>query len=182
MGTSKQLLPFKNTTLLEHAVKNAQATKARKVYCVLGAHSKEIKDRVKTGEVTFIENRYWQEGLSASIVAGITYIQSVENVPDAVLIMLADQPFVDSNYMDSLIEAYHENQDSIIASAYDEKNGVPAIFSKRHFESLLKLKGDKGAKQLLNSEGVDVISIAPKRRNTLLDIDTPDDYNTLLDN
>ena len=57
---------------------------------------------------------------------------------------------------------------------------MPAIFPKKYFEKLLKLKGDKGAKLLLNSEIVKVISVLPKRNNTLLDIDTSNDYNKLL--
>ena len=116
MGRLKQLLPYANSTLLEYIIENALASKANKVYCVLGANSDRIKNQIETSEVTFIDNKYWKEGLSSSIVAGITCLQSMKNIPDAVLIMLADQPFVDFNFIDSLIDKYQKNKESIVAS------------------------------------------------------------------
>lgn len=179
MGKVKQLLPFDNSTFLEHAISQAIASKGNDVFCVLGANSNEIKAHIGTERVVFIDNLNWNEGLSASIVAGITHISSLNTSCEALLIMLADQPFVDFNYLDALIETYQKNKECIVASNYGTKKGVPAIFPKNSFEFLSKLKGDKGAKVLLNSDVFKVASITPNDRNTLRDIDTPSDYNGL---
>lgn len=180
MGKTKQLLWFQNSTLLQNTISQGLVSKAKNVYCVLGANSETIKNQVTSNQVTFIDNVNWKEGLSSSIVAGINYVLSLENIPDAVLIMLADQPFVDSDYLDLLMDTYHAYSDRVIASDYGNKNGVPAIFPKKYFNSLLKLKGDKGAKTLLNSDDINILSILPTHKKTLIDIDSPDDYKELL--
>lgn len=182
MGDAKQLLSYNNTTLLEHAITQASNSKANDVFCVVGANSEEIKKRIILNNQIFIENLNWNAGLSSSIVSGIKHIKTLDKLPDAILIMLADQPFVDSEFLDLLIEQYNKNEEHVIASIYGNNNGVPAIFPKVAFEFLLKLKGDKGAKKLLNSDILKVISVTSLNKNTLMDIDTPTDYKALLGN
>lgn len=182
MGKTKQLLPFKDSTLLEHTIVQAQSSKANKVYCVLGANSEVIKNKIKTSAIAYIDNPNWYQGLSSSIVTGINHILRSWETPNAVLILLSDQPNVDSNYIDLLLETYTKNPGSIVTSNYGNKKGVPAIFPKESFELLLNLKGDKGAKQLLNSNTLKTVSVVPNTEHTLRDIDTPKDYNSLLNN
>lgn len=180
MGKAKQLLPFQNTSFLGHAITNALASKAEGVFCVLGAYADVIKKNVDKNGVIFIDNPHWNQGISASIISGINYIHSLESIPDAVLIMLTDQPLVDSDYLNLLIDTYRANANSIVTSDYGNKNGVPAIFPKKHFGSLLKLKGDKGAQAILNDSNLNIVSIVPKREHALKDIDSPEDYEAFI--
>lgn len=180
MGDTKQLLPFRNSTFLEHSILQANKSKANQVFCVLGANSSIIRKNINSKELTFIDNKNWKEGLSTSIVSGVKYIQCLIEQPDAILVMLADQPLVDSNYINLLIDYFYKATDRIIASSYGNKNGVPAIFPKETFEYLLQLYGDKGAKEILNSDVFKIISVKPQNINTLLDVDTPTDYKNLL--
>ncbi len=180
MGSLKQLLPFKNSTFLQTTIDSALSSKAEKVYVVLGANYKMIKKEVSDEDVSIVQNLNWQEGLSSSIVSAINNIENSEEDPDALLIMLADQPKVDSNYINKLISLFKNNQDTIIASAYGEVNGVPAIFPKKYFGILSNLKGDKGAKKLLNERLEGVMSCTPKSAEILIDIDSPEDYHSLI--
>ncbi|WP_298494035.1 nucleotidyltransferase family protein [uncultured Algibacter sp.] len=181
MGSIKQLLPYNNSTLLEITIQNALASKARKVYCVLGANSEAIKSQLKNSRATFINNPNWKDGLSSSIVTGVSYLESIKEKTKAILIMLSDQPNVDSDYIDALINLYSKNQDKVIASDYGDKKGVPAIFPKLFNKQLMRLKGDKGAKDFLNNKEINIITLASKNRGVLKDIDTLEDYNKLLD-
>lgn len=179
MGQPKQLLPFKNSTLLEHAISQALNSQVKEVFCVLGANSQNIKKTVSRSQITFIDNPKWKEGLSTSIVKGINYLETLEKQLDAVLIMLCDQPFVNVHYIDLLVDTFASNPDSIIASNYGGKLGVPAIFPKKAFQYLTNLKGDKGAKDVLNNSIFNVISVTPKSEEVLTDVDTPEDYESL---
>ncbi len=179
MGEVKQLLPYKGITLLEHVINQVNSSKVGNVFCVLGANSEYIQSKIKPNKVVFLKNLKWKEGLSSSIVTGVEHIKELKQNIDAILILLADQPFVDANFINELIETY-KNTNSIVASSYGNKNGVPAIFPKATFESLVKLKGDKGAKDILNDSDFKVISVASNIEKTLFDIDSPSDYNTLL--
>lgn len=172
MGTSKQLLPIGDTTLLGLSIENALKTNANEVFCVLGANAALIQKETDKYPVKVIFNTNYESGLSSSIVAGIKELKTY----DAVLIMLADQPKVDTHYLNELITSCKENPTKIIASNYGKKVGVPAIFPKAFYAELLQLKGDKGARDFLQSEK-DIIKLLPK---SLLDIDTQDDYHDFL--
>ena len=180
MGRIKQLLPYNNSTILQVAINNALASKANEVHCVLGANSEIIQKEIKADKVTFINNPNWQEGLSSSIVVGVKYLQSLKEQTDAILIMLADQPKVDSYYLNELIDLFKNNEDKIITSLYKNKKGVPAIFPSTYFNELLKLKGDKGANLLLNNFDQDIISPDLNINDILEDIDTPEDYKRFI--
>ena len=175
MGSPKQLLPYQNTTLLGCAIEHAKNSKASAVFCVLGANAIRIKKSIEKNNVKIIINKEFQHGLSTSIIAGINHLKD-KNF-DSVLIMLADQPNVNANYLNKLLTASEEDKNVIIASCYPNKVGVPAVFSKLYFNQLLQLKGDKGAKDLLNNQSSKIIKL---NANNLLDIDTIQDYQKLI--
>lgn len=173
MGEPKQLLPFGTTTLLGTVIENALQTNADAIFCVLGANYPAIKQSIEHYKVEIIQNLHFKDGLSASIVTGIKKLKSF----DAVLICLGDQPKVDNNYLNKLITLHKENPTKIIASQYDEKLGVPAIFPKQFYPRLLQLQSDKGAKMFLNSIKEQCILLDSKN---LVDIDTEEDYVRLI--
>ena len=175
MGSPKQLLPYQNTTLLGWAIEQAKNSKASAIFCVLGANAIRIKQSIEKNNFEIIINKEFQNGLSTSIIAGINHLKD-KNF-DSVLIMLADQPNVNTNYLNKLITASEEDKNVIIASCYPNKVGVPAIFPKQYFNQLLQLKGDKGAKYLLNNQHSKIIKL---NANNLLDIDTIQDYQKLI--
>lgn len=174
MGTAKQLLPYKQTTLLGWSIKQAQKSKACDVYCVLGANAEIIKKQIDNTSIKIIINPNYNDGLSTSIVFGVNYL--MDKKIDSILIMLADQPNVTTNYLNEMLAIYKENPTKTIASNYKNKNGVPAIFPKSSFNKLLNLKGDKGAKELLNEQSSEIIKMKPF---SLIDIDTNEDYQNL---
>jgi len=175
MGKPKQTLSIGKTTLLGLSIENALQANAKNVYCVLGANAEIIIQSISKYNIEVIINDNHKKGLSSSIVSGIQHIQD-KNF-DAVLIMLADQPHVDFNYLNTLIQSFEKNPTKVSASKYKKNNGVPAIFPKALYQQLLKLKEDKGAKDFLNTHKTEVISI---QSDKLLDIDTQDDYQNFL--
>ena len=172
MGTAKQLLPIGNTTLLGVVVKNALLAKTHKTYCVLGSNSEKIIPSLQEYDVEIILNQDYKKGLSSSIVKGINHVKT-QNF-DAVLIMLGDQPLVDTSFINNLIALYYKNPSCITASSYAKGVGVPAIFPKKFFNELEKLKGDKGAKELLKTKKEQVYKA--KFPVDLIDIDTYEEY------
>ena len=98
----KQVLPWKTTTLLGHAVEQASTSMASRTYVVLGAYEEIIRAEVNLDEVVTIQNTNWENGLGNSITAGMEQFSAQSLSYDAVLIMLADQPFIDSNYLNTV--------------------------------------------------------------------------------
>ncbi|WP_047790723.1 nucleotidyltransferase family protein [Tenacibaculum mesophilum] len=176
MGKIKQLLPYKNTTLLEWTIEQAQKSVIKNVFCVLGANKDAIEKKLTTNAIITIYNPKHQDGLSTSIIKGIEFLQ--EHNFDNALIMLADQPHVTSEYLNSLIKVSKKNPSKIITSNYQGSVGVPAVFPKEYFNKLLNLKGDKGAKNFLLQHDDNIFKVNSSLN--LLDIDTPEDYQYLL--
>lgn len=177
MGYPKQLLKWKNTTLLQHAIDTVKQVDQDEIILVLGAYYEDINSKVDASDITIIYNENWEKGLGNSIACGIKFI--IESSPDieSVLITLADQPLIDSNYLNKMIENYQLNTDKIICTSYQNKRlGVPAIFNKTKFNKLSKLNHDKGAKDILNKNPENILFISGK--DLISDIDTIEDYET----
>ena len=178
MGVPKQLLKWNNTTLLNHAINTVKQISKNEIVLVLGAHYDDINSKVDANNISVIYNENWEKGLGNSIAYGIKFI--IESLPDidSVLIMLADQPLIDSSYLNKMIENYQLNPDKIICTSYQNKRlGVPAIFNKTKFEELSKLNHDKGAKDLLNMNPENILFL--DGTDLISDIDTIEDYETL---
>lgn len=175
MGSTKQLLSYKKTTLLGWAIEQAKQSKANAVFCVLGANSEIIEKSIENYLVETIYNVDYNNGLSTSIIAGINHLKD-KNF-DSVLIMLADQPNVTTDYLNQLIITSEENNSKIVVSNYGNKMGVPVLFPRQYFNKLINLKEDNGAKDFLKMHLSEIIKMSTFN---LIDIDTREDYKNLV--
>lgn len=173
MNKIKQLLPYKATTLLDNALKTASESGAAVTICVLGANAELIQECKIPEEVIVTININWAEGLGTSISHSVNFLE--QHFPDieAILFTLADQPLVSSDFLNRILDL--ASSDKIVATKYEDSLGVPALFPKAYFADLENLKGNQGAKQLLNLNRV--IAIIPDFVN--VDIDTEEDYSRL---
>jgi len=178
MGKIKQLLPWQESTLLEHTIKIAKLSKACDVIVVLGSNARLIKDTIKATEVVFLENTKWKGGLGTSISCGTDYLLNYNKESDAVLILLADQALMDTEHINKIIDLYSSGESDLIGTSYEDKIGVPALFARTYFPDLLKLDGDRGAQLFLQKLGDQVLSLNPWGK--AFDVDTLEDYNRLL--
>jgi len=127
---------------------------------------------------TTIQNSNWGGGIGSSIAAGISHFLAKEMDYDAVLIMLADQPLIDTNYLNKMMGNWIGNPSKIISTQYDNKSGVPAIFGKEHFEELQTLNKDFGAKDIILANEATVLALNPEGKE--IDIDSWETYQELL--
>lgn len=177
MGTPKQLLPFRGRSLLHHIAQAAIASCCDPIVVVLGSHAEQLKLELDKSLHT-VENQQWAAGMGTSIRAGMKELLRLNPNLDAVVITLCDQPFVDAHLLNQLVESYRVTQSLIVASAYANTLGVPALFGRSLFAELGTLNADVGAKYLIqqNSDQVYPVSF-PKGA---IDLDTPAQYQQLL--
>ena len=180
MNGIKQLLPWKNTSLLGNTIEQALQSKGDAVYVVLGANANQIAPTIAHYNIQTIENKNWKNGLGNSIAAGVQYIKENQYQCDAILITLADQPLIDAAYYNILIDRYSQKEAKIIASETNKNPSVPAIFDAIYFEQLSQLDKEKGAKEILLAAQKEVYRL-PANAN-LIDIDTTSDYEELYNN
>lgn len=178
MGTPKQLLTWKKGNLLDTTIGNALLVCPEHVVVVLGANSDKIQANcIDRRGVQYVFHKDWRLGIGSSISYGVHFIQrSFKNVK-AVLILLGDQPLIDSEYLNQMIQTYKSSDKGIIATSYEKGSGVPALFDKSYFPNLIKLDADKGAKKIIRESNTDTLSLNPTGKT--MDIDTLEDYQKL---
>ena len=149
---------------------------ASPVVVVLGANAEMIAPALSGLEsVTTVVNREWNKGLASSLAAGLSAVLQHGGC-DAVLVTLADQPLVDAAAIRRLVAAF-DGERRIVASAYKNTIGVPAIFAREHVDDLMRLTGDAGAGTWLRNRASEVTCVPLDV--AALDIDTPSDVAAL---
>lgn len=112
-----------------------------------------------------IDNPRAELGLSGSLHLAVAAAAKTD--AQALLIALADMPFVQASHVDALIAACDGD---IIQSCDGNQSMPPAIFPRSMWPLLLETKGDAGARQILMHARSLTAPVG-----TLRDIDTPDD-------
>lgn len=176
MGRPKQLLPYHGRTLLRHAAETAVVAGCAPIVLVTGALHDELLAEIVGLPILAVHNPDWETGMASSIRAGLAAVAAA--APRAVLVMLTDQPLVTPELLQQLIVQQQATQAPIVAAAYGETLGVPAIFDKSLLPELLKLQGAQGAGRLIARLGAAVGQVAFPAG--LLDVDTPAQYTALL--
>ncbi|WP_282936288.1 nucleotidyltransferase family protein [Paenibacillus sp. RC67] len=99
----------------------------------------------------------------------------------AVMIVLADQPFISKEMINELLIRFQTNRNiSFVASRYDGLARPPVIFAQRMFPELLRLQNDQGARHLIRTvtSGICIDFASP---DLFIDVDTAEDYRILLE-
>jgi molybdenum cofactor cytidylyltransferase len=177
MGLPKQLLEFGGETLLRRASSVALKAGYRPLVVVTGAHAAASREALRGLDVLEAENQQWESGISSSVRVGIEALVMANPQTAAVVLMLCDQPFVTREIIARLVAAHRETGRSIVASRYGGSYGVPALFGKVHFAELTTLKGDAGAKRVIQKH-LPKVHLVPFPEGEI-DIDTPDDLARL---
>jgi len=174
LGQPKQLAKLGGRPALHIVVSNAVAVAGHAVTVVIGAHSQELTRLLAHSPATVVVNRHWEEGIASSLRHALT---AVPPTASAVLVMLGDQVAVTSDDLKRLINAWN-GHDTVIASAvYQGHVGVPAIFPRWCFSELRELRGDRGARMIIERHAQRLVHV--QMPNAAIDLDTPEDLEKL---
>lgn len=173
MGSPKQLLTIAGRPLLLRTIDATLASPAWPVVVVLGAHAEKIRPLLARLPVLIAEAPDWSEGMAASLRTGVTTLRQFSRALDGALVALCDQPAFSAAVIAQLVAAQCLTGRTIIAARYSGRNGAPALFLRQHFETLARLTGEAGARELLNGDPARIASIdLPALAQ---DLDTPGD-------
>jgi molybdenum cofactor cytidylyltransferase len=177
MGRPKQTLEFQGMSLLRRATLAALDATCRPVVVVTGAHAELSSRELDQLDVREAFNPDWETGMGSSVRAGIERLLSTDADVAAVVLLLCDQPHVTSNVVSSLLAAHHTTRKPVVASAYGESFGVPALFSRTLFTELMQLAGSSGAKEIIKRHASEAHFLPFP--DGAVDVDTPDDFSCL---
>jgi molybdenum cofactor cytidylyltransferase len=139
------------------------------VVVVTGAHRELVESCIAGLRVERVFNADWADGMGGSIACGIAALDEC----DSAIIALADQPLVGRAEFAALIAAHAQAPECIVAAKFEEVLGPPCLFPRAYFEELAELRGERGARALLQRRAQQVAAVAMP--GAAFDIDTPQD-------
>jgi molybdenum cofactor cytidylyltransferase len=143
LGTPKQLVRLGGETLLERTVRIALEAGLNPV---LGVVPPDLRIEPSPSGMTRIVNPLAVEGMATSIGTGLRALAASVTISGAI-ILACDQPAVTAKHLRELANGAGE----IVASAYSGRKGIPAYFPSAVFQALLALRGDLGARDLIQN-------------------------------
>jgi molybdenum cofactor cytidylyltransferase len=172
LGTPKQLLPYRDTTLLGATLQTARAAGFDQLIVTLGGAAQEVRDAVPLDGADVVVVDDFGTGCSASLHAAL---ERVDPAAAGIVLMLGDQPGIEPATLRRLVAA----EAAIMVCRYDDGIGHPFWLSRGLFGELRRLHGDKGVWKLVESGRHDVRELAVDGP-VPLDVDTWDDYRRLV--
>jgi CTP:molybdopterin cytidylyltransferase MocA len=168
--SQKLLLDIDGTPMVRHVVEAASEGGCHQTVVVYS--SDDVRHAVD-GQVEVVYNPDAKTGMASSLKMGL---KALRPEIEAAVVMLGDQPLVGGRTIATLLRSWRREGSRPAVAVAQDKGGwsPPVVLSRELWDQLFALKGDAGARQVLQGrpELLDVVP-APGRPD---DIDTPDDY------
>jgi molybdenum cofactor cytidylyltransferase len=174
LGRPKQLLPYREGTLLGHVVDVARTCSFDQLVVALGGAAEEVRANVDLDGAAVVVNDAYGTGCSSSIAAAL---RTVDPRCDVLVLMLGDQPGVTAATVAALRAG--RGDAPLAVCRYDDGRGHPIAFAQRTFSALADLHGDKGVWRLLDQRANEVVEVTVDGAIPL-DVDTEEDYAAVL--
>jgi molybdenum cofactor cytidylyltransferase len=157
------------------SVKTATRSTAFETIVVTGYESELIQSSLSKYNVKFVFNPNYSVGLSTSLKSGINAVS--KNMGGAV-VLLGDMPWVTTKTINTLIERFqNEEGKNICRPVYKGLKGNPVLWPRDFFSKIIQIKGDIGAKKIIEKYPKRVSLVEVKDPGILVDINKPGDLN-----
>jgi molybdenum cofactor cytidylyltransferase len=165
----KLTAPYRGKPLFRHAAETIAALPFALKIAVVRSRDQAgaIHDALTSLGFTLLVNDAPEAGLAGSLTRAIGRV--ADSPAPGVLVCLGDMPEVTGDHLIRLCDTAQDSM-SVVASTDGATPSPPAFIGRAHFAALLALRGDKGARDLLDRG----ISIAADR-TLLRDVDRPAD-------
>jgi molybdenum cofactor cytidylyltransferase len=172
-GGGKLLASWRGAPLLHAALAAARAAPVQSITVVTGADEAAVGAcaRAFDPEIRLAHAYDHAEGLAASLRTGIA---SLPEEASAVFVFLGDMPRVPRGVLPPLAEAV-ANGAAAAAPTFGGARGNPVVLSRSVFGEIAALRGDVGAKAVLERLGPRLALVEAPDDGVLFDVDRPED-------
>lgn len=174
MKADKLLLKINEITLIERVIAASSQSKLKDI--VLVYRRDEVRDIADKYGIKAIKNNNADRGQSESIKLGLSNLSSDSK---GIMFIVSDQPFLDSDTIDKIINEFEKNSESIIIPKYNNKKGNPTIFPTYLKDDFYMLEGDVGGKALIDKNPKLVKYVDIENYIAGIDMDTKEEYEKL---
>jgi len=96
-----------------------------------------------------------------------------------VMFLLGDQPMLDSNTIDHMLDKFRNSGKDICVPICNGKRRNPAIFNRALFDQLMGIEGDIGARDIIRANPDRVLYVKMNDPLCFVDIDSQQDFENL---
>jgi len=174
-GENKLIKKIQGIPLIKLSVKNILASSIDELIIVLG-HQKEIIEKLidKNEKIKFVFNKDFKSGIASSIKTGLN---NLSEKTEAFFICLSDMPMVNHDIYNQLIKS--KDNKEIIVPTYKGQQGNPVLFDKSMKEKVLDIRGDVGAKKILELNKAKILNLEINDQSIAKGFNTQDDFSSL---
>jgi molybdenum cofactor cytidylyltransferase len=177
-GGGKLTAPWRGGLLIDAALASAFAAPARAVTVVTGADPavagaarafavrEGVADRLR-----LVHAQAHAEGMAATLRAGL---RALPADTAAAFVFLGDMPLIPAGVPSGLAAALASGGRAA-APVFEGHRGHPVLFTASLFEALAGLGGDRGAREVLEALGDQLVLIDAPDEGVLFDVDRPAD-------
>jgi CTP:molybdopterin cytidylyltransferase MocA len=141
------------------------------VVVVLGASAEQARPLLDAQDVTIVVTPDWQEGMGASLRAGLAHLQHGDAT--RCVVTLVDLPDVTAPVVRRLLER-PATEDVLARATYDGRPGHPVLLGRSHWPGVIEsATGDRGARAYLETRDVDELECGDLA--TGVDVDSQDE-------
>ena len=179
MGDFKPLLPYRNTTIIQAGIENLQNAGVEEIIVVVGHRGQEIEaviHSMKHVKVVFNPN-YAKGDMLESIQLGLRQIKK----SNAVYLMPADMPAIAVETFVKVWSCLEKSGAAVVFPILQGRKKHPVLVGKSCFKSILEFKEDGGLRMVLEKHEKQTQYISVTDQACGMDIDTPADYQKLLE-
>jgi molybdenum cofactor cytidylyltransferase len=177
MGSDKMALKISGETILTRVLIQALQSRLNTIVAVtrrpLKGYELDEKSQFYHSRLVNVINDSPELGMSYSIRLGLSAIiqKSV-----SVMIILADQIYLNFSVINTLISNSLDNPDKIIAPVVRGRRTNPVIFPAEFFPALNEITGDRGGREILRLHRRRIKTVELGKEYDDYDVDTQSDY------
>lgn len=173
---NKLLAEIDGVPLVRRTAQAYVEAQLRPMIVVVGHDGKRVQSALIDVPATIVVNPDYAFGQSRALVHAVAALSSEV---DAAIVGVADQPYLTSAVIRSLVARFEATRASLVAPRFVGRRGNPVLFAASLFPELLAVTGDQGGRSVIAAHQADIEWVDIDDRRARIDIDTLDDLREL---
>ncbi len=183
MGQPKLLLPLGGSTVVERVIATLFEAGVNECVLVCRPDDSALAQVVKRTPARLVQPEPAPPYMRDSVWAGLQWIEAhcQPTVEDGWLLIPADHPTIDAAVVRQLIAVWTAHGDQIVLPTYHGQRGHPTLFPWSLAVEVGELPLDQGLNQIVRHDRSRVCEVPVSSESVLWDLDTPEDYQRILE-
>ncbi len=182
MGVPKLLLPLGGQTVLEGCIAAFRQAGVERLLVVAPPEPEAIAATARRAGASVLHLTEPTSDMQTTVQAGLRWMAAhwQPRPGDAWLLAPADHPVLAPEAVRLLCREFGSTRASILVPTFEGRRGHPVLLAWDHAAAVLELASGTGIHRYIRSQGSEVREIAVASPAIHTDLDTPEDYQRLL--